>query len=116
MAKYQGQDRKPAERVDHNFNFNVMNNFLKKVTMPLAVAVLGIGGAFTTTSMNSSKSLAHVVGYQFVSASNPCDEVKMCQTDNNGILCRVNDEVPTSPLLKGWPQGAATCSQTLYRI
>lgn len=91
-------------------------DFLKKVTMPLAIAVLGIGGAFTTTSMNSSKSLAHVAGYQFISASNPCNEVKMCQTDNNGILCRVNDEVPTSPLLKGKVQGAPTCAQTLYRI
>lgn len=84
--------------------------------MPLAIAVLGIGGAFTTTSMNSSKSLAHVVGYQFISASTPCDEVKMCQTENNGILCRVNDAVPTSPLLKAKPQGSAACSQTLYRI
>lgn len=93
-----------------------MNNFLKKVTMPLAVAVLGIGGAFTTTSMSSSKTLAHVAGYQFVSASNPCDEVKMCQTDNSGILCRVNDTAPNSPLLKGKSQGAPTCAQTLYRI
>jgi len=91
-------------------------DFLKKVTMPIAVAVLGIGGAFMTTSMNSSKSGAHVTGYQFISAAKPCEAVKMCQTENNGLLCRVDDALPSSPLLKGQAVGSPNCAQTLYRI
>lgn len=37
--------------------------FLKKMMMPLAVMVLGVGGAFTTTSMSSTEALSHVTGY-----------------------------------------------------
>ncbi|MFC6095695.1 hypothetical protein ACFPVY_03470 [Flavobacterium qiangtangense] len=93
------------------------NNFLKTASLPFAVAILGIAGAFTTTSMSSSKVLANQQGHQFISASVPCKEVKMCQTENNGILCRVNDADLSSPVLKGKiTPSAASCPVTLYRI
>ena len=47
--------------------------------MPLATLVLGIAGAFTTTSMASSKSLADVNGRYFVDEDDPChDSMVLC--------------------------------------
>lgn len=91
-------------------------NFLKKVSMPVAAAILGIAGAFTTTSMSSSKVLIPWQGHQYISQTEPCKSVKMCQTESNNFLCRVNDAVPTSPQLKGkYEITDDQCPLTLYR-
>lgn len=90
-------------------------NVLKKAMMPIAVAVLGIAGAFTTTSMTTNKTVANVWGHKFTSAAIPCDQVKMCQTENNGILCRVNDADESSSQLKG-KVAPMSCPTILYRI
>ena len=62
---------------------------LKKLTMPLVIAVLGILGAFSTMSMSSNdKMLTDMVGYRFVSEQNPCvDTQKLCST-NVGVTCK----------------------------
>lgn len=85
--------------------------------MPAAAAVLGIAGAFATTSMSSSKTAVNWEGHQYVSDQELCSSVKMCQTENSGELCRVVDGVITSPQLKGKLNPSdADCPLTLYRI
>mgnify|MGYP003610434747 FL=1 len=83
--------------------------------MPVAVAILGIAGAFATTSMASNKASVNVWGHKFTSSAVPCAEIKMCQTENNGILCRVDDVDDTSLQLKG-KISPTVCPTTLYRI
>lgn len=61
--------------------------FFKKMMMPLAVMVLGVGGAFTTTSMSSTEALSHVTGYKFISAQNKCQSSTMCDTNDTGTIC-----------------------------
>lgn len=62
-------------------------NFLKKLVMPLAVIVLGIAGAFVTTSMSSTKSLSTVQGYRFVSQADPCHAELMCSNIVTPTIC-----------------------------
>lgn len=63
--------------------------FFKKLMMPLAVAVLGIAGAFTTMSMASDDEvLVDMVGYRFVSAQNPCEITNKTCTTNAGPTCK----------------------------
>lgn len=61
--------------------------FFKRLMMPLAVMVLGIAGAFTTTSMSSTKALTNVTGYRFVSQMRPCVADIQCQLEYNGVIC-----------------------------
>ena len=91
-------------------------NFLRKVGMPVAVAIFGIAGAFVTTSMSSSKVVIPWQGHQFISLQEPCRSIRSCVTQNTGMLCRVNSAVPTSPQLKGKvnPQDDQ-CPITLYQ-
>lgn len=55
--------------------------------MPIGIAVLGVAGAFVTTSMKSTSSLADQPGYRFLNAANPCVMVKECTTDGT-VICK----------------------------
>lgn len=79
--------------------------------MPLAIAVLGIAGAFTTTSMAGNKVLDQRQAYKQL--SNTCvDQGFMCQTET-GDICKSVDDVT----LWGKPSiGASTCAVPLYHI
>jgi hypothetical protein len=87
-------------------------NFFKKLMMPLAVMVLGIATAFTTTSMSSAKALANVQGYRFVSQADPCHIDVMCSNIFSANVC-------TSGSNQLWGKqtpSATTCPLTLYKI
>ncbi|TGD58971.1 DUF6520 family protein [Flavobacterium humi] len=62
-------------------------NFFKKIMMPAAVVILGSGGAFVTTSMSSTKGLANVQGYRFVSQADPCHAQQLCSNVFNPTIC-----------------------------
>ncbi|WP_157485904.1 DUF6520 family protein [Flavobacterium soli] len=87
-----------------------MKTRFKKLMMPLAVAVLGIGGAFTTMSMAGNKVLDNRQAYQQISGT--CvDQGFMCQTEF-GDVCKSGDIT-----LWGKPSlGATTCTVPLYHI
>lgn len=93
--------------------------FFKRVGMPIAVAVLGIGGAFVSTSMSSgSKTVAQKMGHRIVAGQSPCELTQQtCQTENNGTLCRVDYTNPSSPQLWGKiTPSASNCPEVLYRV
>jgi hypothetical protein len=63
-----------------------MKTSLFKRSMTLAaVMVLGGGGAFVTTSMSSTKGIANVQGYRYVSQADPCHAQQLCSTINSTI-------------------------------
>lgn len=65
-------------------------NFFKSIFPFAAVAVLGISGAFFTTSMQSAKDVIEIDGY--ISEDAPCDTfVKKCSNENTP-LCTVNGQ------------------------
>lgn len=88
-----------------------MKASLKKLTMPLAVAVTAIAGAFTTTSMSSNDAFDQRLAYKQL--SNTCESQQfMCQTET-GDICKSVDDVT----LWGKPSiGASTCTVPLYHI
>lgn len=64
-------------------------NLFKKLMMPLAVAVLGIAGAFTTMSMAGNEAvLTDMAGYRFVSAQTPCEITNKICTTVDGPTCK----------------------------
>jgi hypothetical protein len=86
-------------------------NFFKKLMMPLAVMVLGIATAFTTTSMSSTKALTLVQGYKFISQTDPCHIDAMCSNVVTPNIC-------TSGTTQLWGKvspNALTCDVKLYR-
>ena len=87
-------------------------SFFKRLMMSLTVIVLGIGTAFTTTSMSSTKALSNVQGYRFVSQADPCHVDIMCSTIQSATIC-------TSGSNQLWGKvtpNAVTCPLTLYKI
>jgi hypothetical protein len=60
-------------------------NFFKRIMMPAAVMILGAGGAFVTTSMSSTKGIANVQGYRYLSQADPCHAEQQCSTSNTTI-------------------------------
>lgn len=61
--------------------------FLKKMAMPMAVAVLGIAGAFGTVSMKGNESLVNKTGYRIINGV--CQETSvMCRTED-GVTCKL---------------------------
>lgn len=85
--------------------------------IPVATAILGIAGAFSTTSMGSSETRVATMGHRYISPTVPCDRVKECQTENTGIACRVIDSDPNSAQLtaKTSPNDKF-CPIPLYRL
>lgn len=62
-------------------------SFLKKGGFSIAVAILGIGGAFLTTSASKTTAATDIQGYRFLSSNNVCQEVKLCSTIE-GPVCK----------------------------
>jgi hypothetical protein len=87
-------------------------NFLKRIMMPAAVVVLGVGGAFVTTSMSSTKGIANVQGYKFVSQAEPCRAEIMCSNVFNATICTSG----SSQLYGKATPNAANCDLPLYKI
>lgn len=87
-------------------------DFLKRLMMPLAIAVVGVAGAFVTTSMSSTKSLANVQGYRFVSQVDPCHVDAMCSNVFSANICTSSGGAQ----LKGKASLNAPCDVTLYKI
>ncbi|KOP38914.1 MULTISPECIES: DUF6520 family protein [unclassified Flavobacterium] len=85
---------------------------LKKMT-PFAVVVLGIVGAFGTTSMQSAKAdIAPVIGYVSI-PGDPCSVEVEC-SDSGDDTCRLF--YPSGPEAKALdPDSETTCAQQLYR-
>lgn len=80
--------------------------------MPLAVMILGIAGAFVTTAMSSTETLANVPGYRFVSQLDPCHEEQMCTTEVKETIC-------TSGTKRLWGKddpNVNVCDVPLYKI
>lgn len=86
------------------------SGIFKRIMGPLAVMVLGIAGAFTTTSMSSTKALTAEQGYIFVSPVDRCHESIMCDTQE-GDLCKLSDGT-TQVWGKDTP---STCIKKLYK-
>ena len=86
-------------------------NFFKKLMMPLAVMVLGIATAFTTTSMSSTKALSLVQGYKFISQADPCHIDTMCSNVVTPNICTSG----TTQLWGKLSPNAPTCDVKLYR-
>jgi hypothetical protein len=86
-------------------------NFFRRLMMPLAVMVLGVAGAFVTTAMSSTKTLANVQGYRFVSQADPCHADAMCSNVFNANIC-----TSSGTQLKGKVSSNAPCDVTLYKI
>lgn len=85
---------------------------LKKM-MPLAVFVLGILGAFATTSMQSSTIAddAPILGY-VESPEDPCGTPVACNTSGNQACHVANDEDLPQAFAKDSP---TSCAIEVYR-
>ncbi|MEO8255332.1 MAG: DUF6520 family protein [Flavobacterium sp.] len=87
-------------------------NFLKRIMMPAAVVVLGVGGAFVTTSMSSTKALANVQGYRYVSQAEPCRAETQCSNIFNATICTSGG----AQLFGKANPNANVCDVPLYKI
>lgn len=91
------------------------STFFKSMLLPIATVVLGVGGAFTTTSMSSTKTLADQIGFYELDENRPCVQSSMCQTVDNGQICSAIVS-GTNHILKGkTTPNALTCPVTLWR-
>ena len=80
--------------------------------MPLAIMIFGIAGAFVTTAMSSTETLANVPGYRFVSQQDPCHEEQMCSPILSPTIC-------TSGSQQLWGKvnpNVNVCDVPLYKI
>lgn len=85
--------------------------FLKSIVPFAVVAIMGISGAFLTTSMQSdSKTLAPLVGY-VNGPQGPCDSPVECSDIPNQV-CRANDTTGPQAFAKD-EQG--NCTVIAYR-
>jgi len=82
---------------------------------PLAVAIFGAVGAFSTMSMASvAKPFVNQQGYRFVSTTDPCHIDLMCRTQT-GPVCTSS----TSASLQIWgkaDESVNDCQVRLYKI
>jgi hypothetical protein len=87
-------------------------NFLKRIMMPAAVVILGVGGAFATTSMSSTKGIANVQGYRYVSQADPCHAQQQCSNVFNSTICTSG----SNQLFGKATPNAVNCDLPLYKI
>ncbi|WP_281225498.1 hypothetical protein [Flavobacterium aquiphilum] len=88
--------------------------FSKRFMAPLVVMILGGAGAFVTTSMSSTKSLAPVPGFVKLDPNgDECEEHDECSTVNNGIICRVGYSPAGAQLYD--KNSAGQCTVPVYR-
>ena len=89
-----------------------MKPIILKKMIPIAVFVLGILGAVTTTSMQSTAKVdTNLTGYASI-PNNPCSVPVIC-SDDGGEYCHVED-IPTNPQAFR-KDGLTTCPDPLYR-
>jgi len=90
-------------------------NFLKQ-GIPVAVFALAIAGAFTTNAMEKSRRAASLVdAYPRLNPAGTCsEEPYTCETNNNFILCRVDQDNPTSQQLYA-KDGNGNCTIEVYK-
>jgi len=91
-----------------------MKTTIKNAIAPFAVMVLGVAGAFTTTSMGD-KSLANRKAYEHVSMQQPCVFRIDCSTSGSNV-CKVSALTPQlwgSDTPDGTP--VSSCTQILYK-
>jgi hypothetical protein len=91
-----------------------MKSIILKKMMPIGVFVLGISGAFLTTSMqNADKAddLTPTPGFVAI-AGNPCAIQVSCDDDGTQV-CRLF--YPTGPAAQGLNDEGTTCSKPLFR-
>lgn len=91
-----------------------MNTIMFKKMMPFAVFVVGISGAFLTTSMQSSDKaeLAPILGY--VDANNggsPCDIPVACDDQGDDLCRQFGDSGPQAKA----EDSPTTCAQQVYK-
>lgn len=78
--------------------------------MPMAVAILGITGAFVTTSMKGNDVLVDKIGYRVINGQ--CQETSvMCRTES-GVTCKLG----TATLWGKYNASDADCLQPLFHI
>jgi hypothetical protein len=91
-----------------------MRTIIFKKMMPLAVFVLGISGAFLTTSMQSGAKvddLAPVIGFVAL-PGNPCAIPVACDEDGDQV-CRLF--YPNGPQARQLNDEGTTCTEPLFR-
>lgn len=89
--------------------------FFKAIMLPMATVVLGIAGAFTTTSMGSNKAFADQRGYYELDDEDACQQSIMCQNVENPIICSTT-VLGTPHILKGKVASTDfTCPVTLWQ-
>lgn len=85
-----------------------MKTIFFKSTAPFAiVAILGISGAFLTTSMQSATSFAAPKPGYIDSNEKPCDIPVDCVDNNTGSLCQADGQ-------QAFGKGN-NCTEVLYR-
>lgn len=85
--------------------------------MPFAVFVLGIAGAFSTVSMQSSDKLeaTDITGYvDNNDGGSPCDLAVTCQIESTDEICRQFDD--SGPEAKAMFPNETSCSRTVFRV
>ncbi|WP_374173175.1 hypothetical protein [Flavobacterium tructae] len=89
-----------------------MKAIVLKKMMPIGVFVLGISGAFFTTSMQSAKGedLVPILGF-VATEDDPCDIPVACDT-NAGQLCRL---FGTSGQQAKAMDSPTTCNRVVFR-
>lgn len=87
---------------------------MKKLLIPVAVVLLGTGGAFATKIAKDSR--VEVTGYRFGNVGEaPCVVTpQRCETMNTGNLCTWTDENNISHDLK--QLSGSACGVDLYEI
>jgi hypothetical protein len=89
-----------------------MKKLILKHMTPFAVAILGISGAFFTTSMKGlPDSALPRVGYTLNAAGN-CDVAVECDTNPINPICRLNGDSGPQAFAKN---AAGKCNQIVYR-
>lgn len=110
-ASIRKKDRKPVEKSRSILSLILILFIMKttffKTIMPFAVvAILGISGAFLTTSMQSGSNLATPKQGYMDGPEGPCSVEVNCDT-NPGLICEVNGVQAFGKDIN--------CSEILYR-
>jgi hypothetical protein len=92
-----------------------MKSINLKQAVPVMVFALAIAGAFTTSAMEKSrKAVADVDAFKRLNPAGLCDEEKFTCSTDNGPICRVDYDIPSSPQL--WAKNAnGACAVEVYR-
>jgi hypothetical protein len=91
-----------------------MKTLFLKNGMPIATAILAIGGAFATTSMQNSSSIPTLkTGYTIDPANGECNIAVICTDAPQGEVCRLTYPNGDQAFQKNPVLG--NCTKILYR-